>query len=54
VHPSIFHARHPVVTRWSEDRPLIPLEHAVALHRKVDSSGEPDVDINPIYVEFAH
>jgi hypothetical protein len=28
VHPSIFHARHPVVACWSEDRALIPLEHA--------------------------
>ena len=25
----------------------------MALHRKVDASGEPDVDINPIYVQEA-
>jgi hypothetical protein len=25
---------------------LIPLEHAVSLHRKVDQPGQPDVDIN--------
>ena len=33
--------------------PLIPLEHAVSLHRKVDQPGQPDVDINPIYVQEA-
>ena len=25
---------------------LIPLEHAVSLHRKVDQPGQPDVDIS--------
>ena len=25
----------------------------MALHRKVDSPGEPDMDINPIYVQEA-
>jgi glutamate decarboxylase len=31
----------------------MPLERAMALHRKVDEPDEPDVDINPIYVQEA-
>ena len=33
--------------------PLTQLEHAMALHKKVDLPDEPDVDINPIYVQEA-
>jgi hypothetical protein len=32
---------------------LIQREHAMALHRKVDKPDDPDVDVNPIYVQEA-